>query len=169
MTLLREHFAGYRPLVTMTALGGAAAVFDAVTTGLTMRQAAGDLPRLRDSALVTIGRAHPRLVTALLGAMVASHLAGAGHEDAELWGAAMKAHGVDAADQTAAELALLLGAIEFRADSRIAKVRRDLNGLLYADGIHDSLYRVAGKRHTADQAGAVPVPPERQDSCPITA
>ena len=39
------------------------------------------------------------------------------------------------------------GAAGFRADSQIAKTRRDLNGLLYADGIHDSLYRAAGKHH----------------------
>jgi hypothetical protein len=41
MALLREHFASYRPLVTATALGSAAAVFDAVTAGLTARQATG--------------------------------------------------------------------------------------------------------------------------------
>ena len=31
------------------------------------------------------------------------------------------------------------------ADSKLAKARRDLNGLLYADGIHDSLYRAVGR------------------------
>ncbi|GAB3452570.1 hypothetical protein [Actinophytocola sediminis] len=59
----------------------------------------------------------------------------------------MKAHGVDTANSTAAELALLLGAAGFRADSQTVKARRDLSGLLYADGIHDSLYRTAGKHH----------------------
>lgn len=157
MALLREHFAGYRPLVTATALGGAAAVFDTVTATLSGRQETGDLPRLRDSALVTVGRAHAQLVTALLGTVVASHLAETGHGDAERWGAATKAHGIDTANQTAAELALLLGAAGFRADCQIAKVRRDLNGLLYADGIHDSLYRTAGKHHTAPDT-QVPAP-----------
>lgn len=75
MALLREHLAGYRPLVTATALAGTAAVFDTVTTTLTARHITGDLPRLRDSALVTIGRAHAQLITALLGAVMASHLA----------------------------------------------------------------------------------------------
>jgi hypothetical protein len=95
-----------------------------------------------------------QLVTALLGAVAASHLADTGYQQAEFWGAAMKAHGIDTANQATAELALLLGAVGFRADSPIAKTRRDLNGLLYADGIHDSLYRTAGKHHTAHTASA---------------
>ena len=169
MVLLREHFAGYRPLVAATALGGASAVFDTVTAGLTARQAAGDLPRLRDSALVTLGRTHAQLVTALLGAVVASHVADAGHQDAERWAAAMKAHGIDTANQAAAELALLLGAAGFRADCQVAKTRRDLAGLLYADGIHDSLYRTAGKHHAADHNSTVPVPRGRAESVPMTA
>ncbi len=57
----------------------------------------------------------------------------------------MKAHGNGSANQAAAELALLVGAAGFRADCQIAKTRRDLNGLPYADGIRDSLYRAAGK------------------------
>lgn len=171
MALLREHFAGYRPLVTATALGAAAAVFDTVTTELTARQATGDLPRLRDSALITLGRTHAQLVTALLGAVMASHLADSSHNEAGLWGAAMKAHGIDTANSSAAELALLLGAAGFRADSQIAKTRRDLNGLLYADGIHDSLYRTAGKHHAAEQAAAnehitVPAPRGQLESAP---
>ncbi|MFD1145639.1 acyl-CoA dehydrogenase family protein [Saccharothrix hoggarensis] len=168
--MLREHFAGYRPLVTATALGAAAAVFDTVTAGLTARRAAGDLARLRDSALVTLGRTHARLVTALLGSTVASHLADAGHDDAEPWGAAMKAHGVDTADSITAELALLLGAAGFRADCRTAKTRRDLGGLLYADGIHDSLFRAAGKHHTGrGDNSVIPTPRPRPESVPTAA
>ncbi|MGH4010199.1 MAG: acyl-CoA dehydrogenase family protein [Pseudonocardiaceae bacterium] len=167
MALLRQHFAAYRPLVTATALAGAAAVFDTVTTTLTARRTVGDLPRLRDSALITIGRTHAQLVTALLGAVAAFHLAEAEHDRAELWGAAMKAHGIDTANQATAELALLLGAIGFRVDSPIAKIRRDLNGLLYADGIHDSLYRTAGKHHTGLTGTAVPEQRGRPESAPV--
>jgi alkylation response protein AidB-like acyl-CoA dehydrogenase len=169
MMLLREHFAGYRPLVTATALGGAAAVFDTVTATLAARQATGDLPRLRDSALITLGRTHAQLVTALLGVAVASHLADTGHHDAELWGAAMKAHGVDTANSAAAELAPLLGAAGFRADCRTAKTRRDLGGLLYADGIHDSLLRAAGKHHTSSANSVIPAPRPASESVPTTA
>lgn len=158
MLLLRDHFAHYRPLVTATALGGAAAVFDTVTATLTHRHDSGDVPRLRDSALITLGRTHAQLVTALLGACTASRLAHAGHPDAEQWSAATKAHGVDVAHHTTAELALLLGATGFRADSPIAKTHRDLNGLLYADGIHDSLYRTAGKHHITVHKEPVPRP-----------
>jgi hypothetical protein len=147
--LVHEHFAGYRPLVAATALGAAAAVFDTVTTALANRVATGELPRLRDSALTTLGRAHPRLV----GALLAARLAQVGHREAEPWAAAIKAHGVDTAHRLTTELAPLLGASGFRADCQAAKARRDLAGLLYADGIHDSLYLAAGKRHVASAAG----------------
>lgn len=169
MTLLREHFAGYRPLVTATALGGAAAVFDTVTATLIARRASGELARLRDTALVTLGRTHAHLVTALLGVAVAAQLAAVGHTDAERWGAAMKAHGIDTANQMAAELTQLLGAVGFRADSPVAKIRRDLGGLLYADGIHDSLYRTAGKQHTTTGMQPVPAPRGRLEAVPMTA
>lgn len=105
MVLLREHFARYRPLVTATALGGAAAVFDTAASALAARVASGEVPRLRDSALVTLGRTHAQIATALLGAAVAAHFADIGDGDAELWSAATKAHGVDVANQTAAEVA----------------------------------------------------------------
>ncbi|WP_439659524.1 acyl-CoA dehydrogenase family protein [Lentzea sp. HUAS TT2] len=168
MRLLRQHFAGYRPLVTATALGGAAAVFDTVTARLSARQSSGELPRLRDSALITLGRAHVQLATALLCTVMASNVAEAGGSEAELWGAATKAHGIDVANTTVAELALLLGASGFRADCQTAKTRRDLSGLLYADGIHDSLYRAAGKHHVAGMKATVPPPRSRLESAART-
>jgi alkylation response protein AidB-like acyl-CoA dehydrogenase len=149
MALLREHFAAYRPLVTATALGAAAAVFDTIAQVLGGRQATGELPRLRDSALITLGHTHAQLVTALLGTVAAAQLASTGFDHAETWSCAMKAHGIDTAHRAVDELALLLGAAGYRADSPIAKTHRDLGGLLYADGMHDSLYRAAGKHHTA--------------------
>jgi hypothetical protein len=38
----------------------------------------------------------------------------------------------------------LVGAGGFQAASPIAKARHDVPGLLFADGIHDSLYRSGG-------------------------
>lgn len=149
MTLLRNHFAWYRPLVTATALGGAAAMFDTVVASLAARQSNGGISRPRDSALVTIGRTHSQVATALLGAFASASLAASGNEDAERWSAVMKAHGIDAANTVAAELVLLLGASGFLRDCQVSKIRRDLSGLQYADGIHDSLYRSAGKQHIA--------------------
>jgi alkylation response protein AidB-like acyl-CoA dehydrogenase len=169
MALLREHFSSYRPLVAATALGGAAAVFDIVAAALIARRSSGELARLRDTALVTLGRAHAQLTTALLGVTVAAQLAGGGHPDAERWGAAMKAHGVDTANQVAAELTLLLGAVGFQADCPVAKVRRDLGGLSYADGIHDSLYRAAGQQHTTTGHRTVPAPRSHPAEVPMTA
>lgn len=169
MALLRQHLAGYRPLVTATALGGAAAIFDTVTTTLATRHTSGEPPRPRDSTLVTLGRTHAQLVAALLGAAVATQLAEAGDPRAELCSAAMKAHGIDTANHALSELAPLLGAAGFRADSQTAKTREDLCGLLYADGIHDSLYRAAGKHHTALQDADVPAPRVTSEPRPITA
>src|ERR1039457_6929701 len=94
---------------------------------------------------------------------------------AELWGCAAKAHGADVAYAAASELSLLAGAPGFAADSQLAKARRDLNGLLYADGIHDSLYRTVGRTLTTGLLrpdARVPLPrvaADRQSaSCPTT-
>ena len=81
-----------------------------------------------------------------------------------MWGCAAKAHGVDVAYAATADLSLLVGAPGFAAASRLAKARRDLSGLLYADGIHDSLYRATGRTLITNlTAGALlpdtPVPP----------
>jgi alkylation response protein AidB-like acyl-CoA dehydrogenase len=162
MTLLREHFAYYRPLVAATALGAAAAVCDTVTAHLNARRSAGTINDIRDNALITVGRAYAQINAALLAALTAQRLSSAGDASAHLWGCAVKAHGVDVAYTTTAELTLLVGAFGFTADSALAKARRDLNGLLYADGIHDSLYRAAGRTLTtgsgATPAVAIPLP-----------
>lgn len=148
MDLLREHFAHYRPLVAATALGAAAGACDTVAGHLTARRAAGVIADLRDNALITVGRAYAQINAALLAAVTAQRLSAASSAAAHLWGCAVKAHGVDVAYTTTSELTLLVGALGFTAESALAKARRDLNGLLYADGIHDSLYRAAGRALT---------------------
>ncbi len=145
MDLLREHFAHYRPLVAATALGAAAAACDFAAAHLDTRQKAGVITRLRDNALITLGRAYAQINAAMLAALTAQRLSQADDYRAELWGCAAKAHGVDVANAATADLSLLVGASGFAAASRLAKGRRDLNGLLYADGIHDSLYRATGR------------------------
>lgn len=101
---------------------------------------------------------------------MAAQLADIENDHSGACSAAMKAHGVDTAYQTTAELALLLGATGFQATSPIAKTRRDLTGLLYADGIHDSLYRTAGKHHTTLPIDtASPQPHGKPQPLPITA
>ncbi|MGD0069757.1 MAG: acyl-CoA dehydrogenase family protein, partial [Streptosporangiaceae bacterium] len=125
--LLREHFAHYRPLVAATALGAAAAACDAVAARLEARRKAGFISGPRDNALITLGRAYAQINAATLAALTAQRLSRAGDERAELWGCAVKAHGVDVANAAASELALLAGAPGFAADSPLAKARRDLN------------------------------------------
>jgi alkylation response protein AidB-like acyl-CoA dehydrogenase len=149
MALLRDHFACYRPLVTATALGAAAAIHNQTAGLLASRRQAGVIARVRDNALITLGRTWAQLNAALLAAVTAHQIAQAGHPAAQAWGCGTKAYGVDAAYQSASELALLAGAAGFTADSRTAVTRADLNALLYADGIHDTLYRTAGRDITS--------------------
>ena len=75
-----------------------------------------------------------------------------------MWGCAAKAHGDDVAYAATADLSLLVGASGFAAASRLAKGRRDLNGLLYADGIHDSLYRATGRTLITNLTAAALLP-----------
>jgi alkylation response protein AidB-like acyl-CoA dehydrogenase len=145
LTVLREHFMHYRPLVSMTALGAAASIHGVVADALRARVALEIIPRLRDTTLVTIGRTHAELNAALLGVLAAVAMRPCGSSISDLWAQVMKAHGIDTANRASAELPLLVGALGFANDSRMTKVRNDLTGLLYADGIHDSLYRAAGR------------------------
>jgi alkylation response protein AidB-like acyl-CoA dehydrogenase len=165
MRLLRDHFARYRPLVAATALGAAAAVHDETAGLLADRCQAGTIITIRDNALITLGRTWAQLNAALLASATAHRLADAGHPAAQAWGSAVKAHGADTAYQAASELALLAGASGFTAGSRTAKTRADLNALLYADGIHDSLYRSAGRHLTTPAQDTAPrlVPPMREE------
>jgi alkylation response protein AidB-like acyl-CoA dehydrogenase len=156
MRLLRDHFAAYRSLVAATALGAAAAVHDHASALLADRLQDGTIPRVRDSALITLGRTWAQVNAALLAAVTAHQLASTRHLNAETWGCGVKAHAADIAYQSASELALLEGAAGFTADSLAVKVRADLNALLYADGIHDSLYRSTGRSLIASAAPALP-------------
>ncbi|SDZ43338.1 Acyl-CoA dehydrogenase, C-terminal domain [Micromonospora pattaloongensis] len=126
-------------------------------TQRTARRHVGILPRIRDNALITLGRAHAEITAHLLTALTASRLAAAGHPDAGLLARLGKAAGVDAAVAAVAGLAPLIGASGFQRHHRIAKARADLTGLLYADGIHDSLYRSGGVTLLA-AAGGAPTP-----------
>jgi alkylation response protein AidB-like acyl-CoA dehydrogenase len=163
MPLLRAHFAHYRPLVAATALGVAAAVHDTVSAQLCARQSAGIITRLRDNALITLGRAYAQINADLLAALAAQRLAESGDRRAEMWGCAIKAHAVDTAHSAASDLTLLAGAAGFTVASPLEKAGRDLHALLYADGIHDSLYRAAGRVLTAPRtATAAAVQADRE-------
>lgn len=162
MHLLREHFAGYRPLVTATALGAAAGCHDRTVMALDARRRSGNITSLRDNALITIGRSYAEVNSLLLAACHSVTLAESGSPLAIRWGCAVKAHGVDVANRVVSELALLAGASGFVAGCATAKAVRDLNALLYADGIHDSLYRAAGRTLTAQAEDTVRVPFQRR-------
>ncbi|MFB9186308.1 acyl-CoA dehydrogenase family protein [Dactylosporangium sucinum] len=143
--VFRRHFSRFRPLVTATALGAAAGVHSFTTTVLAAKLTEGALSRIRDNALIVLGRTYAEITAALLSALTTSRLAAMGHPGADLSARLGKAAGVDAAYRAVTDLAPLLGAAGFQRSSMIAKVRADLTGLLYADGIHDSLYRSGGR------------------------
>jgi hypothetical protein len=83
-----------------------------------------------------------------------------GHPSADLAARTSKAAGVDTAVHAVADLTPLVGAAGFQRGHPVAKARADLTGLLYADGIHDSLYRSGGITLLADAAAAArPSPP----------
>lgn len=142
--VFRRHFARFRPLVTATALGTAAGVHTLVTNALASKTKVGVLPRVRDNALVVLGRTHAEITAALLSAITTSRLAAEGHPHADFAARVGKAAGVDTSVRAVADLAPLIGAAGFQRAHPIAKARADLTGLLYADGIHDSLYRSGG-------------------------
>jgi acetyltransferase-like isoleucine patch superfamily enzyme len=146
LNIFHRHFARFRPLVTATALGTAAGVHGLVAGTLVGRLNAGTLPRVRDNALIALGRAHAEITAALLATLTASRLAAADHPDSGSLARLSKAAGVDTAVRAVHELAPLIGAAGFQLGHPIAKARADLTGLLYADGIHDSLYRSGGAR-----------------------
>ncbi|WP_051951503.1 acyl-CoA dehydrogenase family protein [Actinacidiphila yeochonensis] len=159
LAVFREHFAAFRPLAAATALGTAAGIHAQVTATLTARVTSGILPRLRDTALVTLGRTHAELNAALLAATASARLTAAGHPQADTWSRSVKATAVDAANKAVGELSLLVGASGFQTTSALAKARADLGGLLYADGIHDSLLRSVGRTLTT----AASIPAQRSD------
>jgi len=145
LSVFREHFARFRPLVTATVLGTAAGVHTAVAEALAARVRVGVLPRVRDNALITLGRTHAGLTAALLGTLATVRLGEAGDVRADLWARIGKAYGVETALAAVDEVVPLVGAAGFTAASPLAKARADIAALQYADGIHDSLYRSGGK------------------------
>lgn len=144
LEIFHRHFARFRPLITATALGTAAGLHALVGDALAARRDVGILPRIRDNALITLGRTYAEITAALLAVLTISRLAAAGHPAADLYARLGKAAGVDTAVRAVADLAPLIGASGFQRNHPMAKARADLTGLLYADGIHDSLYRSGG-------------------------
>jgi alkylation response protein AidB-like acyl-CoA dehydrogenase len=171
LAVFRDHFARFRPLVAATALGAAAAAHASITQTLAARVRVGMLPRVRDNVLVSLGRTHAELIAALLPTLATAVLGQAGNPAADLWARAGKAHAVDAAFGIVDELAPFTGAAGFTATSPLVKIRAGLSALRYADGIHDSLYRSAGKTLLAATPASAPaaVIPLPRPAEPVTA
>jgi alkylation response protein AidB-like acyl-CoA dehydrogenase len=109
---------------------------------------------------VVLGRTHAEITAALLATLTTSRLAADGHPHADFAARVYKAAGIDTAMRAVVDLAPLVGAAGFQRSHPIAKARADLTGLLYADGIHDSLYRSGGVSLLAESvADVAPIQP----------
>ncbi|GGU65293.1 hypothetical protein GCM10010211_33010 [Streptomyces albospinus] len=143
--IFHAHFDYYRPMVAMTALGGAAAVFDYVADRIHRRLVDGTIRRPRDSALEQLGRAHLAIQSAVLATLTSVAQHDPATPAAHAWAAGAKAHGVDTARTVVSELMPLAGAEVFQRDNHVGKTLRDLLGFTYADGVHDALRATAGQ------------------------
>jgi len=143
--LFREHFLYYRPMVAACALGGAAAVFDNVVKQVREKIDSRTIANCRDSTLEILARDYMAIHSSFLSAMTAQKLISEESPIATIWSRGVKAHGVDAAYRSVSELVVLAGARSYQILDKANKVQRDLQGLLFADGIHDALYRAAGR------------------------
>lgn len=162
LAVFDEHFAYYRPLVTATALGGAAGVHHRVTTHLARRERSCDIDRVWDHALIALGQTHAEINAALLAVLHAQRLTSTQQPSGQLWARSTKATGVETARTAADRLGVLIGAIGFTADDHLPKTRSDLEALRFADGMHDALLRSAGRAHLSRVGGIVGAEPTAQ-------
>jgi alkylation response protein AidB-like acyl-CoA dehydrogenase len=72
LTVFREHFTRFRPLVAATAIGAAASTSSHVAQTLSARVRIGVLPAVRDNALISLGHTHARLTAALQSCLAAT-------------------------------------------------------------------------------------------------
>jgi alkylation response protein AidB-like acyl-CoA dehydrogenase len=72
LELFADHFTHYRSLVTATALGAASSAHDMVSAHLTARCDSGEIDRVRDHAIIAVGRTHAQINSALLAACIPS-------------------------------------------------------------------------------------------------
>ena len=144
--LFTRHFDYYRPMVALTALGGAAAAFDTTLATLRERMRRKRIRRPLDSSLEELGRSFIQLQSATLAGVAAVN--SVKHEDplASAWARTAKAHGVETAYRSVEKLQLLNGASSFERGTALNKVLHDLRGYMYADGIHDAMLQSAGRR-----------------------
>ncbi|MEU4215063.1 hypothetical protein [Actinoplanes sp. NPDC026623] len=91
-----------------------------------------------------LARTQAEFTANLPAAITAARLAASGHASADLAARVGKTAGADTAIQAVSDLAALISAAGFQIHHPVAHARRDLTGLLYADGIHDSLYLSGG-------------------------
>jgi alkylation response protein AidB-like acyl-CoA dehydrogenase len=143
--VFRDHFLYYRPMIAACALGGAAAVFDNLVDQIKEKMSSGILKDCRDSTLETLARSYIMIQSSFLSAMTGQKLVSVGAPEASIWSRTVKAYSVDTAYRVVSDMAVLAGARSYQTPDKVNKVQRDLQGLLFADGIHDALYRAAGR------------------------
>jgi alkylation response protein AidB-like acyl-CoA dehydrogenase len=142
-----RHFEYYRPQVAACVLGAAWTYWELARNAARERLAAGTIRRARDTTLVALGETEVEIRCALLEVLHTVVAVESQTPSANLMSRASKAAAVKTAIAAVDRLAPILGAYGFQADSRAAKVARDIRGYKYADGLGVELLRSAGKLH----------------------
>jgi alkylation response protein AidB-like acyl-CoA dehydrogenase len=137
-------FNHYRPLVAATALGGAARYWDIAAEFTRARLMDGSITRPRDSALRALGAADAAIRHELVAVVHAMLAVEARTANATVLARSAKARAVEVALEAIDELSQLLGAAGFDADSRAAKIQRDVAAYRWADGNTQELARSVG-------------------------
>jgi alkylation response protein AidB-like acyl-CoA dehydrogenase len=140
-----EHFTYYRPMVAACVLGAAAAYWDVVAGFTRDRLSAGAVARVKDSALETLGEGEHAIRQAMLDVMHATLAVERCSPTAVIMSCSAKAGAVEAARRAVDDLVGLFGAAGFQADSRAAKIARDVATYRFADGDGSELQRPAGR------------------------
>jgi alkylation response protein AidB-like acyl-CoA dehydrogenase len=141
----QEHFTYYRPMVAACVLGAAAAYWDIVATFTRARLSSGAISRVRDTALEKLGEAEHAIRRAMLDIMHVTIAVEKRAPSAAIVSRSAKAAAVETARHVVDDLAGLLGAAGFQADSRAAKISRDIAAYRFADGHDGELMRSAGR------------------------
>ncbi len=140
-----SHFDYYRPMIGATVLGAAAAYWDLTVAFTRERKSSGVILRPRDTALHTIGKTEHMIRRALIDVMYATIAVERRAPRATVIARAAKAGAVETARAAIDELAWLLGAFGYQANSRAAKIRADVDAYRFADGHDIELMRSVGR------------------------
>lgn len=137
-SMLENHFAIYRLLVSALCLGAAAKVIDLAIAGAAARKRSSFSSH---QLTYHVARNYGTLLLLLEGLL---GLSLERHRDGWIVPAVMKPVAVEAAREIVRSLVPYFGADSYESDHPIAKISADLDGYAFADGAHEALLMRAG-------------------------